>query len=1189
VSNANGNVVSQVSKVTVVNISDKTFMASVGQTSATVTVTAAAPTGTTLSYRWYRRLTGGGEERLTSIHAAKFGGVNTKTLTVKNVAEADAAFYFCKVMANGYSMNSGDCRLVVLPAPASKLVLAGGDTELEIMPVGASPSLISQMTYQWKKGANAIGGATNKTLSLTNVTTADVADYVCVVTLPGLAAVTSPKARVDVVDNSEVVYLSKLAQKSAKMKVVASTAIGRTFQWYNSLNEPLANGAHFAGVTTDTLEVKNVLLADAGAYYCRVTSYGIPIDSGIRRLIVAPPPDSKLVRLGDPFSLEFVPAGSTPSVTSKFTYQWKKMATVLAGETNTTYNGPASTALADSGKYSCVLTYTPDVGAALKIESNPALVSVVDPAATTLLIAEGKGSSFKTVTKGDGLSFQWFFNGSPTPLAVSANYADVNKSTVKIVAPTLLQGGTYVCRVNAFGQSIDSNPNRLVVASRPANVLIDAGDELNLTVLTSGEASAGDLSYQWFKGTASLPGETLASYIVPVAQISDAAKYKCLVTYTGGLSVTPAATDVSVVDRTAASLLGLAGSKVTLAVTTKGSGLTFKWYRGNDTVAIAETPGKYKGTTKDKLEISALENADSGDYRCEVTAFGRLVQIGFRTLEIVTTPAHQLIATGAPVTLEAATTGTITPLGYQWKKGTANLGGETGFELNIASAALTDAAEYSCVVTIPGGMSLTTGKAAVSVATLASFNVNVANAADAKIKVPAAGKNLSYAWSRLDGSTKTPLVEGAKHVGVTKQEVKITGCGAADAGTYVCDITMAGTATTLTTDPVSLSVVLPYMSGNFTALLGRTSLLGADNGGRVDLTVATTGTITGKVYLGAEVLPFTGALAGTDPTPGTASATIPVTRVGGNLTLGFTLGSDNLLVDGTLSNGTDTIDFDGWRNTFLATSSATSYTGLYNLGAGLPVGSAAIGDLDIPQGSGFASFTVSTKGEFSMVGKTADGQGITSAGFVGPSGQGLLFDVLYDAIGPASILGSFTIDSKGNPTPSDNTLAGTASWNRPSDTNPLQRTYKDGFEPVALAVEGSFYAAPVAPLVFLDLTASTTTDNARLLFSDGDIESASTTTLNALTPRSFRVGSASAITVPAGALPAMVKLSVTALKGEFKGDFILKDGTVARPKTSYEGRVYRRGADLVGAGYFLHERGPSFNILSGAVFMEKIP
>ncbi|MBV6499186.1 MAG: hypothetical protein CJBNEKGG_01637 [Prosthecobacter sp.] len=1192
VSNANGTVVSPVSKVTVVNISDKIFMAAVGQTSATVTVSAAAPTGTTLAYRWYRRLTGGGEERLTSVHAAKFGGVNTKTLTVKNVTEADASFYFCKVMANGYSMNSGDCRLVVLPAPASKLVLAGGSTDLEIMPVGASPSIISQMTYQWKKGVNVIGGATGKILSLTNVTTADVADYTCVVTLPGLAAVTSPKARVDVVDNSEVVYLSKLAQKSAKMKVVVSAAIGRTFQWFNSLDQPLANGAHFAGVTTDTLEVKNVLLTDAGAYYCRVTSYGIPVDSGVRRLIVAPPPDSKLVRLGDPFSLEFVPAGSTPSVTSKFTYQWKKMATVLVGETNTTYNGPASTALADSGKYSCVLTYTPDVGLPLKIESNPALVSVVDPAATTLLIAEGKGSSFKTVTKGDGLSFQWFFNGSLSPLTVSPNYADVNKSTVKIVAPTLLQGGTYVCRVSAFGQSIDSNPNRLVVASRPANVLIDAGDELNLTVLTSGEASAGDLSYQWFKGTASLPGETLASYVVPVAQIADAAKYKCLVTYTGGLAVTPLATDVSVVDRSAASLLGLAGSKVTLGVTTKGSGLSFKWYRGNDTVAIAETPGKYKGTTKDKLEISALENADSGDYRCEVTAFGRLVQIGFRTLEIVTTPAHQLIATGAPVTLEAATTGTITPLSYQWKKGTAVLGGETGPELNIASAALTNAGEYSCVVTIPGGMSLTTGKAAVSVASLASFNVNVADAADAKIKVPAVGGKasvLGFAWSRLDGATKTPLVEGAKHVGVTKQEVKVTGCGAADAGTYVCDITMAGTATTLTTSPISLSVVLPYMSGNFTALLDRTSLLGADNGGRVDLTVATTGAITGKVYLGAEVLPFTGAIAGTDPTPGTASALIPVTRVGGNLTLGFTLGSDNLLVDGTLSNGTDTINFNGWRNTFLATSSAASYAGLYNLGLGLPVGSSAIGDVDIPQGSCFASFTVSTKGEFSMAGKTADGQGITSAGFVGPSGQGLLFDVLYDAVGPASILGSFTIDSKGNPTPSDNTLAGTASWNRPFDANLLQRTYKAGFEPVALAVEGSFYAAPVAPLVFLDLTASTTADNARLLFSGGNIESASTTTLNALTPRTFRVGPLSAITVPAAGLPAMVKLSVTALKGEFKGDFVLKDGTVDRPKTSYEGRVYKKGANLVGAGFFLHDRGAAFNILSGAVFMEKLP
>lgn len=1193
VSNANGSVVSPVSRVTVVNIADKIFMAAVGQTSATVSVTAAAPTGTTLAYRWYRRLPGGGTERLTSAHAAKFGGVNTKTLSVKTVAEADAGFYFCQVMANGYSMSSGDCRLVVLPAPASKLVLAGGSTELEVMPVGASPSIISQMTYQWKKGVNAIGGATNKTLPLSNVTMADVADYTCVVTLPTLASVTSPKARVDVVDNSEVVYLSKLAQKSAKMKVVVSAAIGRTFQWFNSLDEPLVNGLQFAGATTDTLEIKNVLLSDAGAYYCRVTSYGIPVDSGIRRLIVAPPPASKLVRLGDPFSLEFIPAGSTPTVTSKFTYQWKKMATVLTGETNTLYNGPASTALADSGKYSCVLTYTPDVGMPLKIESNPALVSVVDPAARTLLIAEGKGVSFKTVTKGDGMTYQWFLNGSPTPLAVSANFGDVNKNTVKVIAPTLLQGGLYVCRVSAFGQTIDSNPNRLVVASRPANVLIDSGDSLNLTVLTSGEASAGDLSYQWFKGTNALVGQTNASYIVNPAQIADAGGYKCQISYTGGLTVTPATTNVSVVDRTAASILGLAGSKATLGVTAKGTGLSYKWYRGNDTVAIAETVGKYKGVTKDKLEIFALENADAGDYRCEVTAFGRLVQIGFRTLEIVTTPGHQLIATGAPLILEAATTGVITPLNYQWRKGTTVLPGANSPELNIATAALTDAAEYTCVVTIPGGGSLTTGKAAVSVASLASFNVNVANAAEAKIKVPAAGKNLSYAWSRLDGVTKTPLVEGAKHVGVAKQEVKITGCGAPDAGTYVCDITMAGTATTLTTNPISLSVVLPYMSGKFTALIDRTSLLGAQNGGRVDVEVASTGAFTAKVLIGSELLQFKGVFAGTNPTTGTASGVSdPLPRIGGALTLGFTLGADNLLTGGTLSNGTDTINFNGWRNTFLATSSATGFVGIHNLGLGLPVGSGAIGDADIPQGSSFASFTVSTKGEFTMAGKTADGQGITSAGFVGPSGQGLLFDMIYDGIpGNGSILGSFTIDSKSTPTPSDNTLAGTASWNRPADAsppNPLLRTYKAGFEPVALAVEGSFYAAPALPFVFLDLTPSTTSDNARLLFSGGNIESASSITLNVLTPRSFRVGPLSAIVIPSAAVPAAVKLSVSALKGEFKGEFILKDGTVDRPKTTFEGRVYRKGANLVGAGYFLHDRGAAFNILSGAVFMEKL-
>lgn len=1185
VKDTNGlSVTSAVSKVSVVNISDKIFMASVGQATATVSVTAAAPSGTTLAYRWYRRLAGGGTERLTSIHAAKFGGVNTKTLTVKNVAEADAGFYYCQVMANGYSMSSGDCRLIVLPAPDSKIAAAGGNTELEVMPVGASPSIISQMTYQWKKGSAAIGGATGKTLPFINVTAADAADYFCVVTLPGLTGVTAPKGRVDVVNSDEVVYLSTLAQKSIKLKVTTSPALGRTFQWFDNLGAPLSNGPRHAGVTSDSLEVKNIQLSDAGGYFCRVTSYGISVDSGIQRLIVVPSPSSKLVKLGDPYQLTFSPAGSTLDVSSRFSYLWKKDSVEVVGVTGTVLDGPASTALTDAAKFTCTLTYTPVSGLPIKIVSPLGYVSVVDPTSGNLLISEGKSSTFKLTTKGTNLTYQWFFNGSASPVAASANYADVSKNPIKINLPTMAQGGTYVCRVSAYGQSIDSDPFRLVVLSRPSNILIDTGDELNLTMLSSGAATPGDLGYQWVKGKDVISGANGATLNVPSAQISDAAIYKCVVTYTGGLTTTPLPTEVSVVDRTAASLLGLAGAKVSLSVTTKGGGFTYKWYRGNDTVPIAETVGKYKGATKAMLEISALSNADAGDYRCEVTAFGRLVQIGFRTLEIVTTPGNQLIAAGSPVTFEAATTGTIPTLNYLWKKGATNVAGGTGAQLTIPSTVLTDNGDYSCVVSIPGGMSLTTGKAALSVASLASFNVNVANAADAKIKVPASGKSMSYVWSRLDGVTKTPLVEGAKYVGVTKQEVKITGSGAADAGTYVCDITMAGTATTLTTSPISLSVVLPYMSGNFTALIDRTSMFGADNGGRVDLTVATTGTITGKLTLGSMVTPFTGALAGTDPATGTATASIDV----GTLTVGFTIGSDNLLTNGTISEKLDTLNFSGWRNIFFAASSATDYAGLYNLGLGLPVGSAAIGEPSIPQGSGFASFTVSTKGEFIMTGKTADGQAITSAGFVGPSGQGMFFDMLYDAIGNASILGSFTIDSKGNSTPSDNTLAGTASWKRPSDASALQRTYKDGFAPVSLAVEGSFYAAPVAPLVFLDLTASTGADNARLIFAGGDIESATTTTLNALTPRPFRIGAASAVTIPSLAANAALKLTVTAAKGEFKGEFILKDGSIARPKTLYEGRVYKKGSNLVGAGYFLHERGATFNILSGAVFLEKL-
>ena len=76
-----------------------------------------------------------------------------------------------------------------------------------------------------------------------------------------------------------------------------------------------------------------------------------------------------------------------------------------------------------------------------------------------------------------------------------------------------------------------------------------------------------------------------------------------------------------------------------------------------------------------------------------------LVTLTVRLLPSITTePTDQIVDAGATVTFTAAATGTA-PLAYQWRFSGANLAGKTSTSLVLANAQLTNAGNYSVVVT----------------------------------------------------------------------------------------------------------------------------------------------------------------------------------------------------------------------------------------------------------------------------------------------------------------------------------------------------------------------------------------------------------------------------------------------------------------------------------------------------------
>jgi hypothetical protein len=217
-----------------------------------------------------------------------------------------------------------------------------------------------------------------------------------------------------------------------------------------------------------------------------------------------------------------------------------------------------------------------------------------------------------------------------------------------------------------------------------------------------------------------------------------------------------------------------------------------------------------------------------------------------------------------------------------------------------------------------------------------------------------------------------------------------------------------------------------------------------------------------------------------------------------------------------------------------------------------------VGDLDIPQGKSFASFSVAKDGKLTFAGKLSDGESITFATFMGPNGEAFIFQTLYKTTIKGSLLGDILIDSKGNADASDNTLLGNASWNRPPN-NVKNTLYAAGFGPVDLSIEGGAYVVPASPKVLLDLTPGT--DNATLTVTDANLEDPETNADDIIEAATIAVGSkitvanTNALGITMTAVPATGVISGT-----------IKPGT--KPE-KLEGLVVPVNGELLGVGFFL--------------------
>lgn len=524
------------------------------------------------------------------------------------------------------------------------------------------------------------------------------------------------------------------------------------------------------------------------------------------------------------------------------------------------------------------------------------------------------------------------------------------------------------------------------------------------------------------------------------------------------------------------------GAQVDLAVSVLGAGpFTYNWRK--DGVSL----GAPNSST---LSLVNVTTERSGSYSVTVTS-GSLSSTS-ETAEVLVEgapfikvqPASRAVADGTSVTFGVTAVG-VGPLTYVWQFAEADMvPAQTGATLDVVAGVATRG-NYRVVVT--NGFGSTTS--AVAVLSLPTAGPPTSKPEwDLLADLPAGQIGVPYAFdlnvkADLPGAVP-PIFRSATSFSMTGQPTglvinattgEITGTPAAIKSTpYAVSVTARNAFGSAILKTRILINPLPTGAlGVFTGPIGRSALLegivtGGNGalGGRFDMTVASTGLASGKVTIGTKVYSFSRARAVIPASPAnrlSVAATIKLSTTR-NLTVSVLVDTltGTILDASTISDGTATVPFTGWRNPWSKLNPATSLAGYYTTKVDLV--STTLTSAQAPLGAGYLSFTVSpTTGGLTLAGRLSDGSIISMATFAGPAGQMLMFRTLYGTTTRGSLLGALGIAAEANPL--NNTVSGPMTWTRPANLATSNRLYRTGFPAPGLldvTVAGGRYVPPPA-------------------------------------------------------------------------------------------------------------------------------
>ena len=467
-------------------------------TTASFSVTAS---GTGLTYQWYEN---------TNLLA----GQTSNTLTLTNVTATNADTYSVVVSdtCGGIVSNSA---VLVVNQTVSVITPPGNVTACPGTPVSFTVSATGTgLTYQWYNSTGQISGQNGATLNLGPATAAIAGTYSVVV---GDACGDQITNSATLTVNTDVLVMippsnsTNCPGTTASFNVLA-IGTGLTYQWYentNLLEDQTSNTLTITNVTATNADTYTVVVGDACGDL--VSNSAVLVVNQTVSVITPPHDFTACPGTGAQFSINATGTG--------LSYQWYKDGVQLGQTSNTLILGGVSAA--DAGTYSVVVTDVcgDSVTNTAVLAVNQNVLVTMPPSNSTN--CPGTDAKFTVSATGTGLTYQWYFG---TNLLSTSN-------TLDLASVSATDAGTYTVVIGDSCGGMASNSAVLVV-NQPVSVeplpsvTENIGDTVTFTAVASG---TGPFTYQWYKGTVALDGQTNSTLTLTNLQPIDAGTYSVTV------------------------------------------------------------------------------------------------------------------------------------------------------------------------------------------------------------------------------------------------------------------------------------------------------------------------------------------------------------------------------------------------------------------------------------------------------------------------------------------------------------------------------------------------------------------------------------------------------------------------------------------------------------------------------------